>query len=268
MASWHIAQGEDVQGPYSDGEMHQLARGGRLKRHMYVSKDGGAWQAAHEIPELASHMAPPAPPPLAGVDRQLRRLAHEDEHRPGGARAPSQDGRRQRPMRRRDRMRAEQPPGTLRVGAFLCFGVVIGGLLSLLASSLLMIVAIWISQPPLLFLAFLGVDSPAFLLIVVVGWGLVVWPILWILTLKRSRGAWHTLIVTSVAAIVQCVVGIGLAGSGLRYYWGLGLLILLLPVLVHGASLACLLAPASRRFLNGRAAVRRRTARRYADTFE
>lgn len=169
---------------------------------------------------------------------------------------------------RRSRRRSESSPGTLRVGAFLCWGLVAIGLLGVLMKDALLVgLVIAIAQPPLLFLVYSGVDVGAGFVILIIAWGALAWPVLWLLVLKRIRGAWYMLIVTTVIALLQWLALLIEFRSGVAYL-GSGALLVALPALVHGATLACLLAPASRRFLSARAPLRRRTEQHYADTFD
>ncbi len=57
---WWIAQGEDMQGPFTLEAMHRFVRAGKATEELYYSVNGGDWTLGSELPEL---FAPPSPQP-------------------------------------------------------------------------------------------------------------------------------------------------------------------------------------------------------------
>ena len=61
---YHIAQGENVQGPYTRSQVLQLIEQGKARPEMLYSKDGADWVEGHACPDLfesAEEAPPPAP---------------------------------------------------------------------------------------------------------------------------------------------------------------------------------------------------------------
>ena len=88
---YYIAQGEQVQGPFPVSRVLAWIESGKVRPEMLFSREGGAWRAGHECPELF---------PVARSGRARRSPAR----RAGRGRAPSDEpgpGRRSRRSVRR-----------------------------------------------------------------------------------------------------------------------------------------------------------------------
>ncbi len=63
---YFIAQGENVQGPFTRSRVLELARQGKVCAEMMFSLEGGEWVQGHQVPDLFPQAAGATPAPLAG----------------------------------------------------------------------------------------------------------------------------------------------------------------------------------------------------------
>jgi len=109
---YFIAQGENVQGPFTRSRVMDLVRQGKVTADMMFSLEGGEWVQGHQIPDLFPQTSGAAPAPLAGYsDAQGHTPPPPTAPRPGdghgsgragsgrGGRGPRGGGRRVRPHR-------------------------------------------------------------------------------------------------------------------------------------------------------------------------
>lgn len=61
---YYIAQGQNVQGPFTAEKIRAYIQAGRVRKEMLFSQDGGPWVIGSEIPALFPAAAQGAPPPL------------------------------------------------------------------------------------------------------------------------------------------------------------------------------------------------------------
>ena len=60
-SNYHIAQGENVQGPYTKSQVEQLIEEGKVRVDMLFSRDGADWVEGRDCPELFPDAMPAAP---------------------------------------------------------------------------------------------------------------------------------------------------------------------------------------------------------------
>lgn len=64
VASYHVSSGGSQAGPYTIGQLRQMAAAGGFTPSTFVWKAGmGSWEAASDVPEVAAIFATPPPPP-------------------------------------------------------------------------------------------------------------------------------------------------------------------------------------------------------------
>ena len=66
-SNYHIAQGENVQGPYTKSQVLQLIEEGKVRQDMLFSKDGADWVEGGQCPELFPSAQPLAAAPTPGA---------------------------------------------------------------------------------------------------------------------------------------------------------------------------------------------------------
>lgn len=81
-SNYHIAQGENVQGPYTLAQTQQLVEQGKVRADMLFSRDGADWVEGYQLPELF-------PDALAAPEAPVRRGAENPGLHRGGSRGRS-----------------------------------------------------------------------------------------------------------------------------------------------------------------------------------
>jgi hypothetical protein len=74
-SNYHIAQGENVQGPYTLSQTQLLIEEGKVRADMLFSRDGADWVEGYQLPELFpdAPAAPAAPVRGGGLNPGLHR---------------------------------------------------------------------------------------------------------------------------------------------------------------------------------------------------
>ena len=104
---YYIAQGQDVQGPFTAAKIRAYIRAGRVRKEMMFSRDGGPWVAGSEIPELfPAAQASPPPLPAQPPDTEAGFFPPHSTSAPA-ARRPAPAARRAAPAARRARGNVE-----------------------------------------------------------------------------------------------------------------------------------------------------------------
>ena len=70
-SNYHIAQGENVQGPYTKSQVLQLVEEGKVRQDMLFSKDGADWVEGSHCPELFPGAQPLAAAPTPGAAQNV-----------------------------------------------------------------------------------------------------------------------------------------------------------------------------------------------------
>lgn len=94
-SQYWIAQGENVQGPFSQQQVQGWIAAGKVREEMFFSRDGGDWVTGSELPELfppAAAAAPVAAAPHHAAPAPQRAATYDDEP-PARSRRGSRAGR-------------------------------------------------------------------------------------------------------------------------------------------------------------------------------
>lgn len=142
-SNYHIAQGENVQGPYTYTKLMELIAQGRARPEMLFSRDGADWVEGFDCPELFAESEPaevplgaPAAAPAPGLGDNPGLHRRGSGRRVGGGR---DGGRRDGGGRTSRRGRVEPHRGT---------AIFVLGLLGLVMSCGIFGVIAWVMANP------------------------------------------------------------------------------------------------------------------------
>ncbi len=124
---YFIAQGENVQGPFTRTRVLELIQQGKVRADMMFSLEGGAWVQGHQVPDLFPAGAAGSAPLAGYADAQGHTPAPPT---PAGATPRPSSGRRG--GRRRPRLRPHRGGTVLTMGilGIVCAGCFVFGIIA------------------------------------------------------------------------------------------------------------------------------------------